>query len=230
MVADNKLTITAYTKQDYSKGSQAGTYEVLINPESYRKDIEVEYDNEQALGSTAPELRYSKIPTEKVSFKLIFDGTGLITTAPKSMMEGDKVKPVPKQIEDFQRITATYSGDIHEPYFLELSWGDFSFRGVLVSLGLTYKLFKPDGTALRAEADVSFSSSVPKKDRKKQDRPKSPDVTHIVQVKADDRITALCASIYDDPNYFIQVARKNNLNHFRRLKPGTELLFPPVKN
>lgn len=35
--------------------------------------------------------------------------------------------------------------------------------------------------------------------------------------------------IYGDPAYYIQIAKVNNLNNFRKLKTGTNLKFPPIK-
>lgn len=224
-----KLKITAYEKPDYS-GAAAGDFTVLINPESFRRDIEIDYADQQALGSSGVELRFKQIPRETVSFKLIFDGTGLVSTAPRSMFLGNQIKPVPQQIKEFQSVISNYSGSIHRPYYLQLSWGKFLFNGVLTSLSITYKLFKPDGTPIRAEADVTFSSSVPPKKRKAKDNDQSPDVSHIKQVTSGDRLPALSNEVYDNPNYFVQVAKKNNLNNLRRLKPGTTLWFPPVTN
>ncbi|PHN02219.1 CIS tube protein [Flavilitoribacter nigricans] len=227
-MALEKLTITAYKKPDYS--DYAGKFTVLINPESYRKEVEIKYAGQQSLGSSAPELRYIATGGEKISFKLVFDGTGLIATAPKSLMSGNKVKPVSFQIEKFRKVTSEYWGSIHRPYYLQLSWGTFLFKGVLVSLGINYKLFDPNGTPLRAEADVVFTSSILPEDQKKKKKNQSPDVTHIKTVRAGDRLPALCAEIYDDPNYFVQVAAANQLNHLRHLRPGKELSFPPIIN
>lgn len=224
-----KLTITAYEKSDYS-GASAGDFTVLINPDTFRKDIEIIYADQQAPGSSGTEQRFSKITHETVSFKLIFDGTGLVSTAPRSMYIGNQIKPVSLQIQEFQKVASNYAGAIHRPYFLQLSWGKFLFNGVLTRLSITYKLFKPDGTPIRAEADVSFASSIPPKKRKTKDKDQSPDVSHIKQVKSGDRLPALCNEIYDDPNYFVQVAQKNNLNNLRRLKPGATLWFPPIDN
>ena len=224
-----KLIITAFSKPDY-EGSGVKTFTVLINPESYKKDISISYASKQPLGSATPEQRFTNIGTETVSFKLIFDGTGLVSTAPSSLKNGKTIKSVDEQIELFQEVTTVYQGDIHRPYFLQLTWGNLLFEGVLTSLNINYKLFKSDGTPLRAEADATFSSSVPTGKQQRRKRKKSPDVTHVVKVKAGDRLPLLSNEIYDKENYFVQVAEKNQLNNLRKLKFGTNLLFPPVLN
>jgi nucleoid-associated protein YgaU len=38
----------------------------------------------------------------------------------------------------------------------------------------------------------------------------------------------LCNRIYNDPSYYREVARINNLSNFRNLEPGLILRFPPL--
>jgi hypothetical protein len=38
----------------------------------------------------------------------------------------------------------------------------------------------------------------------------------------------MCHDIYDDPGFFLQIARANDLTSPRNLKPGIALIFPPV--
>lgn len=230
-MALTKLSIVAYSSGKYQSGEVKGKFEVLINPETYKRELDIDYDKTWAVGSPGGDLRFKKMNSEKISFSLIFDGTGLISTAPQSLKEGDKIKPVLKQIEEFKAVVAEFSGEIHRPYFLLLTWGDsFNFQGVLTSMSINYKLFKPDGTPIRAVADVTFSSSVSPALAMAKAGLQSPDVTHVKQVRAGDRLPAMCNDIYDDLGYFVQVAEANQLNHLRQIPTGTSLIFPPLRN
>lgn len=230
-MALTKLSIVAYSTGDYQSGDVQGKFEVLINPETYKRELDIEYDSTWAVGSSGEDLRFKQINAEKISFSLIFDGTGLISTAPQSLKDGDNVKPVLKQIEDFKAVVAEFSGEIHRPYFLLLTWGDsFNFQGVLTNMSINYKLFKPDGTPIRAIADVTFSSSVSPPVALARAGLESPDVTHVKQVRAGDRLPAMCNEIYNDVGYFVQVAEANQLNHLRQVPTGTSLIFPPLRN
>ena len=220
-----KLTITAYKTEEYQSPTQ-GSFKVLINPDSYKEEMTVAYAEEQGLGTSGAQLRFKHIPSNQISLKLIFDGTNLISTAPKGL----KGTSVTEQIEAFQKVTTDYSGSIHQPYFLELSWGNLSFRGVLSELSIEYKLFKPNGTPLRAEAMATFKTSSKTQEDFLVKKKSSPDLSHIVQIKSSDRLPNLCNEIYNATNFYIQVARKNKLNHFRNLKLGERIIFPPVKN
>jgi nucleoid-associated protein YgaU len=50
--------------------------------------------------------------------------------------------------------------------------------------------------------------------------------THIVQIR--DTLPELCNKIYNDSSYYMQVAKYNSLNKYRKLVPGTQLIFPPI--
>ncbi|MEO1513381.1 MAG: LysM peptidoglycan-binding domain-containing protein [Bacteroidota bacterium] len=217
-----KLKINAYEKPGDS--SIKKTYTALINPDSFQVQHTISYNEQQAPGTTTPQLKFKCIPSKKITFKLIFDGTGLVSTASQAQLQ----KTVPQQLDDFKDTTIKYEGDIHEPYFLELVWGTSIFEGYITSLSVSYKLFKPDGTPIRAEADVTFSTSNSASDANKSADPKSPDLTHIRQIKSGDRLPNMCNDIYKDTNTYIQVARYNQVNHIRSLRIGRKLSFPPL--
>ncbi len=56
----------------------------------------------------------------------------------------------------------------------------------------------------------------------------SPDLTHLVTVRAGDTLPLLCERIYREPGYYLDVARINGLSAFRQLQPGSRLRFPPL--
>lgn len=217
-----KLKIIAH--KDATSTDEVKSYSVLINPDSITINYQINYARAQAPSTTTPELKFQNMPSRKVSFKLIFDGTGLVSTA----QGAQKNQTVPQQIQAFKATTIKYNGSIHRPYFLTLSWGKSLFRGVLTDLSIKYKLFKPDGIPIRAEADVTFHSSDDSKAAAKKANAQSPDMTHLRKIRAGDRLPNMCNNIYEGTNYYIQVAKHNQLNHLRSLKPGTEISFPPL--
>ena len=94
---------------------------------------------------------------------------------------------------------------------------------------INYTLFAPGGTPLRAEVSMSFASSVTAKEEALRKNASSPDMTHIVTIKAGDTVPQLCNRIYGDGAYYLEVARINNITNFRDIKPGTTLNFPPLR-
>jgi nucleoid-associated protein YgaU len=49
------------------------------------------------------------------------------------------------------------------------------------------------------------------------------------KIKFGDTLPLMCYRIYGDPKYYLQVAEANGLDNFRRLKPGTDIFFPPLE-
>jgi nucleoid-associated protein YgaU len=48
-------------------------------------------------------------------------------------------------------------------------------------------------------------------------------------VEEGDHLTPMTDRLYNDPRYYLQVAQANGLKNFRRLRAGTELIFPPIR-
>jgi nucleoid-associated protein YgaU len=93
-----------------------------------------------------------------------------------------------------------------------------------------YTLFKPNGEPLRAKITLNFVEYISPGEMGKRKQPSSPDLTHLITVKAGDTLPLLCDRIYRDSGYYMEVARINGLSSFRNLTPGTTLKFPPLAN
>lgn len=199
-----------------------GSFEALINPETYTLDYKLQFSKGgQGQGSSGKQLKYEYTEPAELTFEFLFDNTGIIDGKPRDS--------IAKDIEDFKKLVIEYKGDAHEPRHFKLVWGQNSiFKGRVMEVNLTYKMFKPDGTPIRAIAKVKFKSSIEEEQRAAKEDKKSPDLTHIHKVKAGDTLPLLCDRIYGDPKYYLQVSAVNGLNNFRFLPPGLELVFPPV--
>ena len=222
-----KLKITAYEKSNFTGTKQ--TFLVYNNPDKYTRKSEISYCDPQAQGSPGGSPQFSKVKSDVVSFQLVFDGTGVVP----GRLPG--VTPftddgITEQLEDFMAAVFDFDGQIHSPKFLELSWGTLVFRCRLASLQITYTLFKPDGTPLRARAETSFVQYTDKDELGRRANPSSPDLSHLVTVAAGDTLPLLCHRIYGSSTYYAQVARDNDLTDFMVLVPGTRLLFRPLGN
>jgi hypothetical protein len=219
-----KMKIAAWTDNRFQ--DEAGAMEVMINPEKYTHQYRIEYTDPQAQGSNGGSPKFRKIPSEEVQFELIFDATGVVPPG-----KGEAQSPadgVTGKIRQFRSLISRFDGRIHSPKFVTLTWGTFLFKGRLSSLDLTYTLFRPDGTPLRAHASTRFIGYQSEEELAKEANKSSPDLSHLVTVKAGDTLPLLCDRIYGSSAYYVQVARANGLTDFRRIAPGTRLLFPPL--
>jgi nucleoid-associated protein YgaU len=92
-----------------------------------------------------------------------------------------------------------------------------------------YTLFRASGEALRAKVAMNFVSFATQVEEALRAQRSSPDMTHVVTVRAGDTLPLLCQRIYRDASKYVEVARLNDLDGFRALEPDTVLRFPPMR-
>lgn len=196
--------------------------EALINPETYTLEYKLKFsEGGQGHGTSGKQLKYEYTEPAEMSFEFLFDNTGIIDGSPRESVADD--------LRRFKEVLIDYKGDAHEPRHFKLVWGENSiFKGRVTALSVTHKLFNSSGTTIRAIAKVTFKSSIEEEKRAAKENKKSPDLTHVRQVKLGDTLPQMCFEIYGDPRYYIQVAGSNGLLNFRRLTPGMNIVFPPI--
>jgi len=222
-----KMLILAFS--DSKKAEDGGlqeadaSYEALNNPDTYTLEYKLKFsESGQGHGTSGKQLKYEYTAPEEITFEFLFDDTGIIDGKPRDSIADD--------IKQFKSVLIEYKGDTHEPRHFKLVWGKNSiFKGRVTEVGITYKLFKPDGTPSRAVAKVKFKSSIEEQKRAAKENKSSPDLTHVRTVKAGDTLPLMCFDIYGDPRYYLQVAEVNRLQNFRFLVPGTVISFPPLQ-
>ena len=214
-----KLQVQAYSAPDYAESSLIDRFEAYVNPNEITLAYEMEYDSAQGSGTTGSRMDFKKVKPGDLSLSFFLDGTGA---------NGVKID-VQEQVEKFQTLTG-YNGDIHRPNYLKVAWGTLQVkRCVLKSASIAYKLFKPDGTPLRATIAATFVDAVADQTRVALAQDSSPDLTHVRVMRAGDTLAALCQQIYGDPALYLKVARANDLDGVRHVAAGTRVRFPPLQ-
>lgn len=212
-----KLKIESYTDPEY-QGSPASEFEVMFNPKSYSVKYAVEYDDEQGMGTTGLPQRFKQSKPSEFSLEFILDGTGA---------SADK-REVSALVDDFLAVAYEYDGDLHRPRYLKLSWGTLLFNCVFKAANITYTLFKPDGSPLRAKVGATFFGFVEDKRRVAEEGATSPDLTRVHTVTAGETLPLLSFRYYGDQMHYLDVAVVNGLTDMRALSPGLRLVFPPL--
>ncbi|MDM5180502.1 peptidoglycan-binding protein [Massilia sp. DJPM01] len=212
-------------------------FEVQINPASYQHRLSVQYNQCPTLGQPGATPKFSAVNPEKLTLpQLILDGTGVVSLVNADLsammssgsLAASAAPSVTEMLTALRTLVYDYQGDIHEPNVLRFVWGDMNFVGVVESMDIDYTLFKPSGQPLRAKVTLGvLAMASPKKIEQSATR-SSPDLSHLVAVRAGDTLPLLCERIYDDPGYYMEIARVNGLVGFRSLTPGMLLRFPPI--
>ena len=231
------LTITACTLSDGTVTAGSDKFEVMMNPSEFTHDHSISYTSSsagsngkggvgcgptkgKAIGKAAPTPEFSSYGAEKVNFDLVIDGTGVVSLLSPSVAD---------QIKELKSIVYQYVGDKHEPRIVRLSWVKLSLFCRMETMTVQYTLFKPSGDPLRAKVKLSFVRFMSKEEEAHRAGRASPDLTHVVEVKAGDTLPLLCYRIYNDSSYYAAVAKINNVVSFRGLVPGSRLEFPPLR-
>ncbi len=114
-----------------------------------------------------------------------------------------------------------------------LNWGKFTesshsleYTFVIERLDITYTMFLPDGTPVRAEVALSLrqylltppDAKAAKAGQEVQQR----------DVKKGDTLQSIAADSYGDPRQWREICRVNKIDDPMKLKPGTRLIVPPA--
>ncbi|AHF15149.1 peptidoglycan-binding protein [Niabella soli DSM 19437] len=152
--------------------------------------------------------------------EFILDGTGVNTN-------GVKI-PVTAQVLLFREATTKTVGTLHRPPYLIVQYGSFVSSCNLSSSDVSYTMFDMTGLPIRAKVTASFDERTPGALGALLSMLSSPDLTHIVEVQKGDILPLLTYKVYQNQQYYLQVAKVNRLKNFRKLQPGTSLVFPRI--
>jgi hypothetical protein len=217
-----KVVIQSYDKNDFQDEDTSRRFYVPINPETYTKNFKVALEKKRAHGKNGTDPRYISTEPEELKLDFILDGT--------DTMEGYAYTGVAVEDQLTMFLNCAYNMDqeIHRPRFLIVIWGGdyLTFKCVLSNVDINHTLFNPDGKPLRIKISATFLN-YKNSDEQAKAQGNSPDLTHYRLAKDGDRLDLLTYNIYNDSNYFMQIARVNSLSSIRNIKPGIDLYFPP---
>lgn len=219
-----KLTITPLDPAT-AKAIRGNKFKCLYNPSKYSLDYAIDYETSGPANQS--EVTFSKRINPSLTLELILDGTGVDKIGIANFFGTKSVK---EQLKDFLNIAFNINGDKHEPNAVQVTWGKgLSFQGRLQSAKVDYELFNKNGEPLRAKLTVTFIEHLIRAQALKKWKLNSPDLTHIKLVNSHENLPLKTYNIYQDSRYYLEVARVNKLNNFRRLQVGKKLVFPPIE-
>lgn len=211
-------------------GLAADSFEVMFNPKSFSVKHDNVFEKQQGLNSSGARAKYSHSRSDKVELDLVIDGTGVGDYALTALL-GMGTDSVAKQIDDFLGLCFYMDGEIHQPKFLTIQWGDGpleDFDCRLESVKITYQSFDKSGAPLRAELKTVFIEDLDPAKRSKREGKSSPDLSHTRIVRSGDTLPMLSKEVYGSPNHYLRLAQVNQLDDFRNLTPGQRIVFPPL--
>lgn len=190
----------------------------MFNPEQWTDKEQFVYHDEQPQGTQEVVHKFNHVKARELSFEILIDGTGA---------SGEK-KEVTQEIQSLRQ-TVGFNGGLHRPQKLFVIWGYFIFQGIIETVDITYTLFRPNGTPLRAKVQLKFVYDTDATTRVLDADLHSADLTHERMINEGERLDQISNGIYNSPRFILEIAKANNLTTFRSLEKGITLQFPPVE-
>lgn len=197
-------------------------YNVRVNPTSITTNKKIEVSKKQGMGTTNSESKFISTSPETLKFEILLDSTGATGAL-------NIIPDVSAELILIEKTVYSFLGSKHEPPKVNVVWGTMFFEGRLTEMSYVHSMFSAGGLPIRSKVTLAFQGQKKLPDIKKIMGLESPDISHLVKVKIGDTLPSMCEEIYNDSKYYLQVAKVNNITGFRKLEPGTELLFPPLK-
>jgi contractile injection system tube protein len=191
-----------------------GAIDVLFNPNNYTVEKSNQIAESSVPGLQAPILQYVHGNTRTLSMELFFD----------TYEEQTDVRDHTDKIYGLLEIDA----EKHVPPICRISWGGFSFRGVLDHASGKFSLFLPDGTPVRANLNVTFKEFIEVEILVRADPTQSADHRKTRVVRSGDRLPALAFEEYGDAAKWRPIADANGIDDPKTLAAGTRLIIPAL--
>lgn len=248
----SKMTIIFFSDLK-SPGVKGIPFHPMYNPESYTLNHTIDYEKTPLPVIGDAEKKFLRIAPKSLDLELFFDGTN---TSPSNLSGlGIDLGKIPEfnsvvaQVELFLTLAARITSgpmkavdisskpnndpkdpsEVHRPLYMMIVWGTFLMTGVLEKASVTYTMFDPNGIPIRAKMNITVAESFDAALANRGKKLASPDLSKAILVKEGDTLPDLCFQEYGDPSFYMKIATVNKLKNFRKLVPGTELLFPPIK-
>lgn len=236
MKENNKLNgkwewaeLTPYEDEKGEKKAKE-SIKVLINASSFKEEYKLKYEENVQNNGTNSESKFIGVEPQEMEIAILLDATGIFDSGfGQSMMKSinsfnpkKETASVNEQVKKLKETFLQVYPSSHKPLILGFNWGKFDYKCTVQSLLVEHKLFNKNGETLRAELKLNT---------KKIMDPilvNSPDLTHVRTVKSSDNWQLLVDEIYQDPRYYWEAAKANQLINFRNLKPGMQVFFPPL--
>ena len=188
---------------------------VRFNPTEYQIQKQNTYAEIGIPGLETPPIQFIRGGSEKLTTELLVDTT-------------DTLQDVRTAYVNKLLGLMSVERDTHAPPIVSLIWAGTVFRGVLEGLTVTYTLFTPTGTPLRAKLGVTIRQYRPAATELREKPRASPEFDKRHTVRRGDTLQDIAARVYADAARWRAIAEANDIRDPRRLPPGTVLRLPKL--
>jgi len=119
--------------------------------------------------------------------------------------------------------------DLHAPPVCLFIWGAYIFPCIIERVTKRFTMFLPEGIPVRATLNVTLKECTEVVTQLKETPLQSADRTKTWTVKEGDSLWFIAEKEYGNPALWRPIAEANKIDNPRILKPGMELIIPPLE-
>jgi hypothetical protein len=198
-----------------------------FNPQQYAISKSNEWHAIPVVGASLPTLQYGGGLGRELTLELLFDASDNASGDVRSVTDG---------LFLMMEATQKASGDTNSarPPTVTFSWGPtVTFTAVCRHLAISFTLFRPDGTPIRAFATLTLmqaekadsrSGSGPSAAQNPTTRAIGRQTVHVLQ--EGDSLTAIAYTAFGDPTRWREIAEANGIDDPARLPRGMAITVP----
>jgi nucleoid-associated protein YgaU len=200
----------------------------LFNPKEYTFAKTNSWPKEQKAAANTPVLNFGGGNPATLNMDLLFDTY-------QSSKNGGQSKDVrTAYINDLWKMMFVDKGlgekkknKQGRPPKVQFTWGKaWSFEAVITSLSVTFTLFLPDGTPVRATAKVAFQQIQDTKELPQNPTSGGIGGERVRTVEEGDRLDLIAHEEYGDTAQWRLIAAANGISDPRNLRTGSTLVIP----
>ena len=199
--------------------------EFLYNPATVKWSVKAKWDSASDSGSDSSTKTFAGSEGRKVTLSNIWFDT----------FESRKNVRL-EYVDRLERLIQRDNEGDHSPPYVLFVWGAFlpeaddyntpTFK--VESVDVEYKMFLPNGTPVRAVCSVSLTEATPKEKQQTMRPNQSPDHAKTMTFRRGDTLQNVAFRAYDNPREWRRIAEANGIDDPLNIKPGVNLLIPPI--
>ena len=201
------------------------TIPVLFNPKEYSIAKTNAWTFKPVVGSTVPPAQFGGGNPRTLTLN------GLLLDASLAGPAGN-VKAI---VEKLFSMMATASGSSAGgagavPPFVTFAWGaNVTFKAVITSLTVAYKLFQPNGDPIRADVNMALTEAEQSEVAPQNPTTRAQAGLGVHTVRDGDSLQSIAYRVYGDANRWRTIAEVNGIDNPLNVRRGTPLMLPRLE-
>lgn len=227
--------LTFFKKIERGNGNKLEELTLPYDAEKLETSYSNHLEKASTIGAESGSSRYQSSPPSELKITFLLDDT--IIDTPLDIQAQLTGTTTENAIKTLLASAVSVQGETHEPAYVTVtplgmrlvSGPTGGFSGMLCEIKVENELIDMFGNRLKAKVECCFTESLPEKEIKLKTGRSSPDLTHVLQNKAGDKLLTKAANIYGDVQFAHAVAAVNDLVSIRNLVVGEFTKFPPME-